>query len=154
MEIVRCLRIIDEPDRHRRNMTHWVWTTPSTTHIKVNVDDFFLSASSKRGIGGILNDLEGMILLQLGREVRTDSEVHAELLAICEGLLVDAASLGIFTCFHFRIGLKVGCYMFQGSFDWVEYFCWSPCHIGRMGNIAADTIGKIGLSGINFIKFI
>lgn len=56
------------------------------SYIKVNVDDSFVRGSSCGGIGFVLRDSKGNVLLQFDREVCVDLVVHAELLAIREGI--------------------------------------------------------------------
>lgn len=68
------------------------WVPPYYNTIKINVDDSFQPLSGASGIGGVLRDHIGSFLLHFAKQVEADSAIHAEVLAIKEGMLVAAAS--------------------------------------------------------------
>lgn len=53
----------------------------------MNIDGSFLRESGREGIGVVVRDLEGRILLQFGKEVVVNSAVQAEVMALMEGSL-------------------------------------------------------------------
>lgn len=58
-----------------------------------NVDGSFLVNSGRGGIGGgVFRDSENQVLSQFGKEVLLDLTVHAEVVALREGILVAATS--------------------------------------------------------------
>lgn len=60
--------------------------------IKINVDDSFSYSILVSGIGGVFGDHLGLILLQFAKQVKAELVIHAEILAIMEGMLIAAAS--------------------------------------------------------------
>lgn len=59
-----------------------MWKPPATGQIKVNVDGSFRDGSSREGIGGVFRDFEGKVLLQFSKEVRVQSAMETEVLAM------------------------------------------------------------------------
>lgn len=64
---------------------HWVWNSLVVGHLKVNVDSL-----GKRGIKSVFRNLDGRVLIQFGKEVSVNSAIHAELLALREGIFVTS----------------------------------------------------------------
>lgn len=58
----------------------------------MNVDGSFLGSSGRWGVRGLIRDSKGNILIQFRKEVNMDLVVHAEVLALNEGLIVAVAS--------------------------------------------------------------
>lgn len=73
-----------------KSKRHWVWVPPTFGQIKVNIDVSFLGGTGRGGIGGIFRNSNGRVLIQFGKQVSTDSVVHAEIMALREGLVVAA----------------------------------------------------------------
>lgn len=80
---------LEVPMKPRMNKSCWVWTSPVSGQIKMNVDGSFLRVSSK---GCIIRYLENNVHLQFGKKVRANSIVHTKVLALWEMLLVVAVS--------------------------------------------------------------
>lgn len=73
----------------------------------MNLDGFYLGVLGRCGIEGVFRDSKDMVLLQFGEEVWVDLVVHAEDMALWEGLLVAVASRwpGFVSFIPTRIGL-------------------------------------------------
>lgn len=72
--------------------------TPSAVgYNKVIIDGYFLGESDRGDIKGMFRDSEGRALLQFGRDVKMDLAIHEEVLALQEGLLVEATSRWVST---------------------------------------------------------
>lgn len=90
--------MLSEPRKDRRQ---WVWTPPVLGCLKVNANGFFMERSGRGGVGGLIRESEKNILIQFCKEVRVDSTLHAEVLALSEGLIVVEASH--WASFHFFV---------------------------------------------------
>lgn len=66
-----------KPIKCRRS---WVSKTPALGYLKVNVDGSFHGSSNRGGIGDLISDLKGRVLIQFYKEVRVDSVVYAKVL--------------------------------------------------------------------------
>lgn len=84
---------------------------------KMNVDDSLLGILGRRGKGGVFRDTEGSVILQLGKEVEVDLVVHAEVLALWEGLFVTATSRW------------ASSHTFMFEFDFVLIVAWVKNHL-------------------------
>lgn len=60
--------------------------------IKINVDRFFSVKSNMGGIGDIFRDHSGNILFYFSKEIRPDSTILTEIIAIREGLFIAILS--------------------------------------------------------------
>lgn len=56
---------VEVPRRYLQRKGHWIWKTPPSGHIKVNVDGSFLSSSGRAGIRSVFRDSEGKVFLHL-----------------------------------------------------------------------------------------
>lgn len=120
----------------------------------MNVDGSFLWFSDRWGIGGVVRDSEGKFLIQFSKEVRVNSTVHVEVVALREGLLVAAASSwASFHSFIFESNSKLAVSWvvdpFLALWRYDNFFreccnvfglgiTWSIYHISRIGNEAMD----------------
>lgn len=67
------------------NMPHYCLDSIDARRIiKVNVDGFFSAKSNISGIGVILKDHDGRVLLKFCKQISADSSIHAEVLAVRE----------------------------------------------------------------------
>ncbi|KAI6668476.1 hypothetical protein NL676_013504 [Syzygium grande] len=62
------------------------WIPPALGLLKINVDGAFVAGTSTGGIAGVLRDASGVLMGGLAREVKAQSALHAETLAVIEGL--------------------------------------------------------------------
>lgn len=58
------------------------------------MDGSFLKSSSRGGIGGLIRDSKGRVLVQFCEEVSVDSAFHAEVLALREGFWLRRHRIG------------------------------------------------------------
>lgn len=68
------------------------WSPPTQGIIKINVDESFSGESLASGIRGVFKDHNESILLQFAKQFGADLAIHAEILAIRNGMLIVTAS--------------------------------------------------------------
>lgn len=146
------------------------WTPPSPNRIKINVDGSFSSTTGARGIGGVFRDYSGTVLLHFAKQVKVNSAIYAEVLAIKEGILIaaafrwsDVAPLDIESDSTNVISLFVSPTSTQWRFQniireatiqFVRQIEWSISYTRRSGNEVADILARVEVSGSFFIEFI
>lgn len=138
--------------------------------IKINVDRSLFAEPKYSGIGGLLRDHYGNLLLHFAKEVLIDSAILIEIHAIREGLLVAAASHWLPTS-QFLIESDsanvVAWFKNSNSAPWMfrninresiqhfgRHISWTILHIRRTGNDAADVLACIGALGASLIDFV
>lgn len=70
------------PRKPIKIMRQWVLTPPVLGCLKINIVESFLGSSGHGGIGALIKDLEGNILIQFSKEVRVDLAVYVEVQAL------------------------------------------------------------------------
>lgn len=80
------------PRKLAKCMMSLVWKPLNSESLKVNMNGSFLRSSGREGIGGPIRDSDGRVFIQFYKEVREDSTINAEVLALREGLLFVAVS--------------------------------------------------------------
>lgn len=129
--------------------------------IKVHVDGFYRARCNWSGIGGIFRNYEGNILIQFSKHIHIESAIHAELLAVCEGLLtVTTYCWATSSTFVFEFNFQTivawfsnhsgALWRFQNTireylFNFSRYIWWSISHIRRSNNAVADILARIAL---------
>ena len=64
------------------------WRPPDPSWIKLNVDGAYLQSVQKAGGGGVIRDLDGEILAAFAADLKGNSVMEAEVLALLMGLVL------------------------------------------------------------------
>lgn len=127
---MRCPGKVEEPTKIKVRRTRWIWTPPSTSSIKVNVDGFFRARSRSVRIRGVFRDANGRVVLQFPKEVEVDLARHVELLALYVGLLMAVASRWASSHVFIFKSLKTNCRLGGESTD--DSLAIPECHVGML----------------------
>lgn len=74
----------------KKCMRSWVCKLPNWGNLKININGSFLRSFDRGGIEGFIKNSYGRVLIQLCKERKVDSAVHAKILELRERLLVAA----------------------------------------------------------------
>ncbi|XVF79235.1 hypothetical protein PTKIN_Ptkin14bG0204400 [Pterospermum kingtungense] len=164
-----CLNEIQIPSNpiHIRPITSW--SCPPLGYVKFNVDGASLGKPGQEGIGGILCDHQGRVLIRFSKSIGLADSNLAELLAIREALIVFSSSSWAIHGFLLESDSKIAVnwvnnplkvpWKFQNFISQIENLKkvikdWRIDHVFREGNQEADLLAKEGINRTNDLLFI
>ncbi|KAK9047326.1 hypothetical protein V6N11_053173 [Hibiscus sabdariffa] len=118
------------------------WECPSTRVLKFNVDGAVAGAFGKVGIGGLLRDADGKILLMFSRSIGFIDSTLAEILALKEVCSLFSKSEWARV---FSLVLETD---YSLLVDWLDLClgcAWSIRVVSREANCTADKLAKSGI---------
>ncbi|KAL3751447.1 hypothetical protein ACJRO7_012300 [Eucalyptus globulus] len=85
------LKNLDQTPSHqqktrRTNAEPAHWRPPDPGWVKINVNGAFTPRTNDGSVAGVCRDENGVLLDDFARSVKVQSPLHAETLAVCEGL--------------------------------------------------------------------
>ncbi|XVF30358.1 hypothetical protein REPUB_Repub16aG0050400 [Reevesia pubescens] len=91
-DVVRCPNFIATPLKLRKQRMASVWEVPPPGFVKFNVDGFALGNPGPAGIGGVLCNDAGDILLMFSKPIGIEDSNIVEFLAVVEAFSIFAES--------------------------------------------------------------
>lgn len=88
IEFISCLNVIKINGKKMKVRPHIDWAPPRIGVLKFNVDGAALGKPGLAGIGGVLRNHEGRVLIRFSKAVGIEESNIAEILAIREALMI------------------------------------------------------------------